>query len=140
MFMQLEDSETLSSCGSVKSVSIFSGSSGSKSKNRKRLYSEVTNRTVSIEIINFMQKFMQVTNKLPEPFPIPLFRKVTMDALAQKRYTTDDRKYMIRVLSTMILTHIEKSTMSDCANVSKALTLKYPFLGDYVSDTTYTLV
>ena len=81
-----------------------------------------------------------VTNKLPEPFPIPLFRKVTMDALAQKRYTTDDRKYMIRVLSTMILTHIEKATMSDCANVSKALTLKYPFLGDYVSDTTYTLV
>ncbi len=103
MFYHVQ-SETLSSCGSVKSGS-FSGSSHG-SKNRKRLYSEVTNRTVPI-----VNSCIQVANTLPEPFPIPLFRKMTMDALAQKRYTTDDRKYMIRVLSTMILTHVEKVQM-----------------------------
>ena len=79
------------------------------------------------------QLYMQVANILPDPFPIPLFRKSTMDSLEQKKYTTDDRKYMIRVLSTMILTHVEKATMNDCAQVSKALTRRYPFLGDYVS-------
>ena len=77
--------------------------------------------------------YMQVANILPDPFPIPLFRKSTIDSLEQKKYTTDDRKYMVRVLSTMILTHVQRATMNDCAQVSKALTRKYPFLGDYVS-------
>lgn len=65
---------------------------------------------------------VQVANKLPDPFPIPLFRKSTMDALEQKKYTTDDRKYMIRVLSTMMLTYVQRATMNDCACVCKALT------------------
>ena len=75
---------------------------------------------------------VQVANKLPDPFPIPLFQKSSMDALEQK-YTTDDRKYMIRVVSTMMLTYVQRATMNDCACVCKPLTRKYPFLGDYLS-------
>ena len=56
-----------------------------------------------------------------------------MDALEQKKYTRNDRKYMVRVVSMMILTYVERATMTDCANVCKALTRKYPFLGDYIS-------
>ena len=55
-----------------------------------------------------------------------------MDALEQKKYTTDDLKYMFRVLLTMMLTYVQKATMNDCANVCKELTRKYPFLGDHV--------
>ena len=62
---------------------------------------------------------MQIANILSDPFPIPLFRKSTMDSLEQKKYTTDDRKYMVRVLSTMILTHVQRATMNDCAQVSR---------------------
>jgi len=53
--------------------------------------------------------------------------------LEDKKYTTDDRKYMVRVLATMLLASVEKATMGDCATVAQALTAKYPFLGDYVS-------
>ena len=63
-----------------------------------------------------------------------------MKSLVAKKYTIDDRKYMVRVLATMILTHIENASMEDCAEVSKALVLKYPFLGDYVCDLCNTLV
>ena len=45
----------------------------------------------------------------------------------------DDRKYIVRVLATMILTSGPRVTTSDCDHVAKALVRKFPFLKDYVS-------
>lgn len=40
---------------------------------------------------------------------------------------------MVRVLSTMILTHVSKASVHDCEHVGKALVRKFPFLKEYVS-------
>ena len=40
---------------------------------------------------------------------------------------------MVRVLSTMILTHVSKASVHDCEQVGKALVKKFPFLKEYVS-------
>ena len=45
----------------------------------------------------------------------------------------DDRKYMVRVLGTMILLHLSRASTTDCDQVAKALIRKFPFLKEYVS-------
>ena len=40
---------------------------------------------------------------------------------------------MVRVLSTMILTHVTKAATNDCDHVGKALVRKLPILKEYVS-------
>ena len=72
----------------------------------------------------------QNNNKLPDPFIIPRFRKTTKQNLAKKLFYADDRKYMVRVLATMILLQLPTN---DCDHVAKALVRKYPFLKEYVS-------
>jgi hypothetical protein len=43
-------------------------------------------------------------------FPISTFRKYTQARLLSKQYTPDDRKYMVSVLATMLLTYVEKAS------------------------------
>lgn len=64
---------------------------------------------------------------------MPLFRQSTEENLANEIFYPDDRKYMVRVLATMILTHTSKASVSDCEYVAKALVQKFPFLKEYVS-------
>ena len=64
---------------------------------------------------------------------MPLFRESTEENLANKIYYPDDRKYMVRVLATMILAHVRRASVDDCYHVAKALVHKLPFLKEYVS-------
>ena len=78
--------------------------------------------------------YLQSTAKLlPDPFPIPIFRRGTEEALKNKKFDLDDRRYMVRVLATMLLTYVQHASMRDCEVVAKSLIRKYPFLGDFVS-------
>lgn len=43
-------------------------------------------------------------SKVPDPFPIPTFRKHTQARLLAKQLTPDDRKYIVTVF-TMLLTY-----------------------------------
>ncbi|XP_065890195.1 uncharacterized protein [Dysidea avara] len=73
------------------------------------------------------------SNSLPDPFPIPVFRQTTEQNLVKKDLYPDDRRYMVRVLSTMILAHVSKASVHDCEQVGKALVQKFPFLKEYHS-------
>ena len=59
--------------------------------------------------------------------------KKTEQNLIKKLFYQDDRKYMVRVLATMILSQLPKASTNDCDHVAKALIRKYPFLKEYVS-------
>ena len=71
--------------------------------------------------------------QLPDIFIVPLFRKSTEENLAKKVFYPDDRKYMVRVLATTILSQVSRASMKDCEIVAKALVQKFPFLQEYVS-------
>ena len=70
--------------------------------------------------------------KVPDPFPIPTFRKHTQARLLAKQLTPDDRKYMVTVLGTMLLTYVEKASKRQCLGVAQSLVRKYPFLKEPV--------
>lgn len=57
-----------------------------------------------------------------------MFKKTTQDNLDQKKYDT------VRVLSTLLLTHVPRPSMKDCEVVAKFLVLKYSFLKEHVSE------
>ena len=59
--------------------------------------------------------------QLPDIFIVPLFRKSTEENLAKKVFYPDDRKYMVQVLATTILSHVSRASMKDCEIVAKAL-------------------
>ena len=61
-----------------------------------------------------------------------MFKKATQDNLDRKKYDTSDRTYMVRVLSTLLLTHVPRPSMKDCEVVAKFLVLKYAFLKEHV--------
>ena len=60
-------------------------------------------------------------------FPVPLFRRTTEEHLANKIIYPDDRRYMVRVLGTMILSHVSKASTIHCERVGNALVQKFPF-------------
>ena len=55
------------------------------------------------------------------------------ESLGEKKLSHDDRKYMCRVLGTVLQTHVQKPSMKHCEIVAKALVRKFPFLKEYVS-------
>lgn len=71
--------------------------------------------------------------KVPNPFPIPIFRAHTQQNLDAKKLADDDRKYIVRVLATMLCTYVPRPSMKHCEIVAKSLVLKYAFLKEYVS-------
>lgn len=73
---------------------------------------------------------VQVT---PNPFPIPMFRVDTQASLKERRIGDDDRRYMIRVLATVLCTYVQRPSMRDCEIVAKSLVAKYSFLKEHVS-------
>ena len=45
----------------------------------------------------------------------------------KKRLANDGRKYMVRVLETMLCSYIQRPSMSHCKNVAQSLVQKYGF-------------
>ena len=71
--------------------------------------------------------------QVPNPFPLPVFRDTTEQNLSENKLTDDDRKYMVRVLSTMLCTHKQSPSRNDCGIVSESLVRKFSFLKESVS-------
>lgn len=70
---------------------------------------------------------------LPDPFPVPMLKEEVEKSLIEKKLCGDDRKYIVRVLATVLLTHVQKPSKKHCEVVAKALVRKFPFLKEYVS-------
>ena len=54
--------------------------------------------------------------QIPDPFPIPTFRERTEANLSQRKLADDDRKYMVRVLGTLLCTFVQE--LQDCSGIS----------------------
>ena len=65
---------------------------------------------------------------MPNPFPIPTFRKETEANFKNKRLDDDDRKYVVRTLATMLCTYVQSPSTTDCEVVTKSLVAVHPFL------------
>ena len=74
---------------------------------------------------------------LPNPFPIPMFRKYTQQNLENKKFTNDDRRHIISVLGHNVVAHMQKASAQDCRDVAEALVMKYPFLVESVSEENF---
>ena len=77
--------------------------------------------------------FLHMQGTIPNPFPIPYFRKYTQANLDKELFTDEDRKYIVSVLGTMLLTYKDSISKHDCRVVAEALVRKYPFLKEPVS-------
>ena len=64
---------------------------------------------------------------------MPIFKEEVEKSLAMKKLNDSNRKYMCRVLSTVLQTYVQKPSMKHCEIVAKALVRKFPFLKEYVS-------
>ena len=62
-----------------------------------------------------------------------MFKEEVETSLSHRKLCDDDRKYIVRVLATVLLTYIQKPSMRQCEVVAKALVRKFPFLKEYVS-------
>ena len=56
-----------------------------------------------------------------------MFKQDVEESLGRKKLTNDDRKYMCRVLATVLQTHVQRPSVAHCEIV------KFPFLKEYVS-------
>lgn len=65
-----------------------------------------------------------------ESFSIPEFRPSTYSNLQQEILLDKDRKYIVRVLATILMSYVSRPTLGDCAVAAKALVAKHPHLGD----------
>ena len=65
---------------------------------------------------------------------MPIFHPETQKNLAAERLTERDRRYIVRTVSTMLLSSNPCPSMSDCAIPAKAIIKAYPFLADTSDD------
>ena len=75
---------------------------------------------------------MTQVEKCPDPFPIPRFKADTEEQLQNCRFGDPDRRYIVRVLATMLCTYVQRPSSHDCEIVAKSLVCKHPFLKEYV--------
>ena len=52
---------------------------------------------------------------LPDPFPMPMLKIDVEESLSD---CADDRKYIVRVLATVLLTHVQKPPKRQCEIVA----------------------
>lgn len=62
-----------------------------------------------------------------------MFKMDVEKSMSEKKLCADDRKYIVRVLATVLLTHIQRPSKRHCEVVAKSLIRKFPFLKEYVS-------
>ena len=75
--------------------------------------------------------------KVPDPFPIPTFRKSTEANFSAKKLADDDRKYVVRTLATMLCTYVQSPSTTDCELVARSLVATHPFLKQHVRKVCY---
>ena len=64
-----------------------------------------------------------------------MFRKSTEENLNAKKLLLDgDRKYIVQTLATVLMTHRQRPSLSDCGVVAKSLVKKFSFLSDFEGD------
>ena len=63
-------------------------------------------------------------------FHVPVFRAATEKNLKESIVSDQDRKYIVRTLATILMSHVPSPKLSDCAIAAKPLVAKYPFLAD----------
>lgn len=73
-----------------------------------------------------------MSGKVPDPFPIPTFRKLTEINFQAKKLADDDRKYVVRTLATMLCTYVQSPSTADCELVARSLVATHPFLKQHV--------
>lgn len=78
--------------------------------------------------------FLLQAGVLPNPFPIPKFRPATEKNFLDKGLNDIDRKYVVQTMATMLMTYIQKPSLSECSIVAKSLIKKYEFLKDDEGD------
>ena len=71
---------------------------------------------------------------MPDPFPVPQFRPTTEHNLKEKLLVDSDRKYIVQTMATMLMTYIQRPSLSICGTVARALTSRWPFLKDDEGD------
>ena len=64
---------------------------------------------------------------------MPMLKIDVEESLSDRKLCADDRKYTVRVLATVLLTHVQKPSKRQCEIVAKSLVRKFPFLKEYVS-------
>ena len=74
---------------------------------------------------------------MPDPFPIPMLKMDVEKSLSEKKLCADDRKYIVHVLATVLLTHVQRPSKRQCEVVARSLLRKFPFLKEYVSVHTH---
>ena len=74
-------------------------------------------------MFNFVYANLNVL-QVPNPFPIPNFWDRTEENLEIKKIADDDRKYMIRVLATMLCTYKQAPSRNDFGVVPESLVRK----------------
>ena len=67
---------------------------------------------------------------VPRPFPIPTFHASTETNFQKKLLSDCDRKYVVQTLATVLMTYVQRPSLSDCDIVAKALMEKFGFLND----------
>ena len=67
---------------------------------------------------------------------VPVFRDTTEENLKTKNFYPDNRKHIVRVLATMMITTGMCATTSDCNHVAKTL---FPFPKEYVNINAYCI-
>ena len=72
---------------------------------------------------------------LPQPFPIPTFCQDAQTLLQSKAVLTNtDRVYVVQTLAMLLMTYVQRPSLSQCQIVAKALVDKCPFLKDDEGD------
>lgn len=55
---------------------------------------------------------------------------MTQENLSRKILEDGDRKYMVQTNATLLMTHKQRPSLSECGKVAMALIKTYPFLAD----------
>lgn len=72
-------------------------------------------------------------SKICSPFLIPKFRQHTQNNLEKGVIGDDDRKYIVSMLGTVLLSDVQRASRRDCLIVAESLVRQYPFFKDPVS-------
>ena len=67
-------------------------------------FSHTHKHTHTLSLSLLLCTFFQLAPALPDPFPIPMLKVDIERSLSEKKLCADDRKYIVRVLATVLLT------------------------------------
>ena len=78
----------------------------------------------------FIKCTVYTLQALPDPFPIPTFRRSTEKNLSEQQLLDGDRKYVVQTVATVLKTSKQRPSLGDCGLAAKSLIERHPFLAD----------